>query len=198
MFGGKCFDMIMSNDKHYKKCKKDCLEDCKGTSYVAFPSYVPLNYVEICQEPLFKELFEELQWGYVYVTMFEYLTMEKWKKPYYNPQQLCQEYLKKYISIVSIETPTDTVVKSSRVKKVTWNEQLAFIGGTLGLFSGISFLSVVEIVCFCLTIFKHYCYAGKNKFCKKTAQNEEEKPQVGAVVDDTIQNASQILSNKDG
>ena len=32
MFGGNCFDMIMSNEKYYKKCKNICIEDCKGTS----------------------------------------------------------------------------------------------------------------------------------------------------------------------
>ena len=201
MFGGKCFDMIMSNEKYYKKCKNICLEDCKGTSYMAIPSYVPLNYIETCQEPLFQDIFDELQWSYVYITIFEYLTMEKWKNPYYNPEQLCQEYLKKYISIVSIETPTDTVVKSLRIKRVTWNEQIAFIGGTLGLFTGISLLSMVEIVCFCLNVFKRYFDTGRNKFCKKAAQidvNGEKNSKVGAVVAKTIQNLNITVTKNDG
>ena len=92
------------------------------------------------------------------VMMFEYLTMGKWKKydggfeGYSELNQLCQEYVKNYISIVSIETPTDTVTKSTRVRGVSFNQQLAVVGGTLGLFTGISILSIVEIICFCFTV----------------------------------------------
>ena len=140
--------------------------------------------------------------------MFEYLTMGKWKMPdgwfsgdsNEGADQLCQEYVKNYISIVSIETPTDEVTKSTRVKRVSFNDKLAIIGGTLGLFSGISLLSMVEIVCLCLTMFKHVCHAGKNKLCKKTAttdvekgnlDKEETETYVKAFVAETIQKACQ-------
>ena len=29
MFGGYCFDTIMSDEVHYKKCQFECLEDCE-------------------------------------------------------------------------------------------------------------------------------------------------------------------------
>ena len=131
--------------------------------------------------------------------------MGKWKSPNpwsdVSPGNLCQEYVENYISIVSIETPTDAVTKSTRVKRVAFNEQLAVIGGTLGLFSGISLLSMVEIVCLCLTMFKYVCHTGKNKLCKKTAtkdvekgnlDKEEAKTYVKAFVAKTIQKACQF------
>ena len=70
---------------------------------------------------------------------------------------------------MTIETPTETVTKSTRVKRVSLNDQLAVIGGTLGLFSGMSLLSMVEIICFCLTMVKRTSEAGKAKLCKKTS-----------------------------
>ena len=69
--------------------------------------------------------------------------------------KFCIDYVQKYVTIVTIETPTNTVVKSKRIKRITFNDQLALIGGTLGLFSGISILSMVEVICLCLTFTKH-------------------------------------------
>ena len=65
------------------------------------------------------------------------------------------KYVKKYISIVSIEAATNNIVKSIKAKRVTFTDQLGTIGGTLGLFSGISILSVIEIL-FCVArLFKN-------------------------------------------
>ena len=44
--------------------------------------------------------------------------------------------IQKYISIVSVETPTNRATKSKRVERFTFSEQIAVIGGTLGLFTG--------------------------------------------------------------
>ena len=125
MFAARCFDDIMSNDTYYKNCKDDCLEDCKGTSYVAVPSYELLNIADTCKQKMFKNLFSSLIHVYFDVMSYEYLTMGKWRRSdgsfdYFIkdlPYQFCQEYVKNYIAIVSIETPTDTVIKSTRVKK---------------------------------------------------------------------------------
>ena len=61
MFGGKCFDKIMSDNTYYKNCNDQCLEDCEVTSYIAFPSYVPLDITDICRKPLFQARFINLQ-----------------------------------------------------------------------------------------------------------------------------------------
>ena len=186
MFAAKCFDDIMSNEKHYKDCRDDCLEDCKGTSYMAFPSYIPLNFADICKQKLFKDLFMDdnlVKYMYEDVMMFEHLTMGKWKNSdgsfsgiyALGKNQFCQEYVKNFISIVTIETPTDTVIKSTRVRRVSFNEQLADIGGTLGLLSEMSLLSFVEIICLCFTMVKCTYQTGETKLCKKTSTNNVEE-----------------------
>ena len=153
MFGAKCFDMIMSDETHYKNCSDHCLEDCKGTSYVSFPSYVPINFEETCGQSPFVELFQHLYKSYEQIDWYENVDMglPKWK---WNMEKFCRDYIQKYISIVTVETPTSTIIKSKKIKAVRFIEQLATVGGTLGLFSGVSILSMVEICCFCLTIAK--------------------------------------------
>ena len=137
---------------------------------MAFPSYIPLNFEETCQQKMIENIFSNLiNYMYGEVRMFEYLTTGK----DIRNKKFCEEYVKKYISIVSIETPTDTVTKSTRVRGVSFNQQLAVVGGTLGLFTGISILSIVEIICFCFTILKHISQAGRAKIWKKTNDGKE-------------------------
>ena len=81
--------------------------------------------------------------------------------------------MKKYVAIVTVETPVDTVIKSKRIARTTFNDQLAVVGGTLGLFSGISILSMVEVLCFCLTLTKRMCLIGKEKICKKKVTSQD-------------------------
>ena len=59
---------------------------------------------------------------------------------------LCKEYIRNYVSFVSVESPTTSVIKSKREKRISFNDQLGTIGGTLGLFTGMSLLSIVEIL----------------------------------------------------
>ena len=58
---------------------------------------------------------------------------------------LCKEYVRNYVSFVSVESPTTSVIKSKREKRISFNDQLGTIGGTLGLFTGMSLLSIIEI-----------------------------------------------------
>ena len=50
------------------------------------------------------------------------------------------------VAIVTIEAPSSSVIKSRRDVTINFSGKLAAIGGTLGLFSGMSILSMVEIV----------------------------------------------------
>ena len=178
MFAAKCFDAIISDARNYKECKDQCLEDCTSTSYVAIPSYVPIDLKQTCRQPVFKAIFHKLYVNHKSELDFEHMTMGKWKN-WENKQQLemdfCKDYIFKYISIVTVETPVDSVVRAKRVVRITFNDQLAVIGGTLGLFTGISILSMVEFVCFCLTITKRICQKGRNCCFKKNTVSNEEK-----------------------
>ena len=194
MFGAKCVDSILSDQRNYQKCKEQCLEDCKITSYAAIPSYVPIDPEQTCAKPIFKTFFAKIYWSYRHEMNFERMTMGKWKN--WDDQfkgekamYFCQEYVLKYISIVTVETPVNSVVKAKRVARITFNDKLAAIGGTLGLFSGISILSMVEVVCFCLTITKRACQMGSSVLSKKTVVTQQETrpskafPMTGSMAD---------------
>jgi hypothetical protein len=179
MFGGKCFDMIMSDETNYKNCNKTCLEDCKGTTYISLPFKEEINIGNICREPLFKYFFKELNKRYENMHWFEHLTEGKWEGMYGNSDgtELCHDYVKKYISIVTVETPTSTVVKNIRDQAVTLPDWIILIGGFLGLFCGISILSLFEIIFFCLRINLLFCLSGKHllwktKLCEKNRDME--------------------------
>jgi hypothetical protein len=55
-----------------------------------------------------------------------------------------QQALRAYCSNIYCE--------SRREQRDTFSDKLAVIGGTLGLFSGMSILSMVEIICLCLKV----------------------------------------------
>ena len=187
MFGGKCFDMIMSDESNYKKCSQRCIEDCAGTSYVAIASYVPLDTKTICRQPLFIKHLETIHQLHFPVNWFEQLTKGK-KRPTSN--EFCQDYVQNYIAIVTVETPTDTVMKSMRVKRNTLSEQLGVIGGTLGLFCGISILSMVEVMCFCIKMNKRICVAVKKQICKNPCKKKQTDVQI--TEDDDVAFKSEI------
>ena len=120
--------------------------------------------------------------------------------------KLCQDYISNYISILTVETPVNSVVKAKRVARISFNDQLAVIVGTLGLFTRISILSMVEFVCFCLTIAKLICHIGKNSLCKKKVLTEKDileekidkgnKTYVAEFVDITIKRAANQAARK--
>ena len=179
MFGAKCFETVVSDERNYKNCAKQCLEDCRSTSFAAIPSYVPIDAKEICKEPIFTAFLKKLYFNHEFEMYFEHRTMGKWKNlkdllPFKKQSDFCQDYVSKYISILTVETPVNSVVKAKRVARISFNDQLAVIGGTLGLFTGISILSAVEFVCFCLTIAKRICHIGKNSLCKKKVLTEKD------------------------
>ena len=143
----------------------------KGTSYLEFHSYDPINFKETCQQPLFVDLFQCLYKPYEPIDWYENITL---RKPFvkFSIEKYCEDYLQKYISIVTVETPTSTIIKSKRVTAVSFIEQLAIVGGIFGLFSGVSILSMVEIVCFCLTVAKQSCSCRqKNSETKVEVEN---------------------------
>ena len=49
------------------------------------------------------------------------------------------------------------------------------VGGTLGLFTGMSILSFVEIICFCLNINKRLASSGTKDICCKKSFSVAEK-----------------------
>ena len=59
---------------------------------------------------------------------------------------LCQIYINKYVSLISVETPTKTITKSHRDQRKFFIDKLGTIGGTLGVSAGMSVISMIEVV----------------------------------------------------
>ena len=152
MFGAKCFDMIMSNKNNYKLCKDDCIEECSQISYTLMPTYVPLDTAELCETPLFKQFFKERGSQYEFFNYYDSVINGQTRiKPTdsgdRNDHELCKDYVKKYVAVINVESNVKTITKTMKKKRIMFNDQIAVIGGTLGLFSGMSILSMVEIIC---------------------------------------------------
>ena len=196
MFGGKCFDTIMADERHYQKCNGTCLEDCKGTTYVALPSLEPIHTKEFCGLKQYVPIWDHLYMQYSHINWFNHLTKGE---PLKGKIEWCEEYVMKYISIVSIETPTDAVTKSGRVRRKSLDDKLSDVGGILGLFSGISVLSMVEVVCFCFGMTKKLCWCGKDKILdkEKSENGKNEEPlkdktaNIEAFLAETMERATQ-------
>ena len=144
-FGAKCFDEIMSDGSHYKSCQDICLEDCEFTGVSMFPTFMPIDGDDFCQiagvdlENLENHRFK-------FATNYEKFMLKL--RGIDIPDGLtCQSYLEKYVAIVSIDTPSNSAIKSRRDETINFSGRLATIGGTLGLFAGISILSMVEVLC---------------------------------------------------
>ena len=58
----------------------------------------------------------------------------------YNPVYM-------YLQILTDNHPSNMAIKSRRDETINFSGRLAAIGGTLGLFAGISILSMVEVLC---------------------------------------------------
>ena len=67
---------------------------------------------------------------------------------------LCQNYVKNFLAFVSVNSPTGSVIKTVRDKRFTFFDQLGTVGGTLGLFTGMSVLSMIEVSIFAFVLIK--------------------------------------------
>ena len=150
MFGGYCFNEIMSEIVHYKDCKKECLEDCQENSLSVWHNSVPLDTETLCKDRTYfdnflKENFQRL------FALENYQRLIQEQSPLdlalsLSNGSLCQIYINKYVSLISVETPTKTKTKSHRDQRKFFIDKLGTIGGTLGVSAGMSVISMIEVV----------------------------------------------------
>ena len=74
---------------------------------------------------------------------------------------LCKDYLRNFAALVSVESPTDTVIRSERVIRLSFFDKLSQVGGILALCAGLSVMSSFELVFFVINLvmifFKMIC-----------------------------------------
>ena len=68
---------------------------------------------------------------------------------------LCQNYVLSYLSLVTVESPTSSVIMSKREKRITFYDKLSAIGGKLGLCVGMSIFSIFECIFFTINLILH-------------------------------------------
>ena len=157
-YGGHCFEEILSEETNYKECPEQCIEDCEGIPMTVVTTYIPINPKDICKEGNFihQQLIQSSRQHFAFENYKALVTgggtIPDLQSSLTNGS-LCFQFIEKFVAIVSVESPTNTITKSARDVRVTFIDQLGTIGGTLGLFTGMSILSMVEIAFFAFTFF---------------------------------------------
>ena len=160
-FGGHCFEEILTKESNYKQCSSKCMEDCSGMPMTMVTSYIPINTDEACKTDSY------LEKHFIHSSR-QHFTFEIYRSLIEGDGQipdletnmangsLCRNFISKFVGIVIIESPTDSITKSARDVRITLIDQIGTIGGTLGLFTGMSILSLVEIVFFLVKFVKSF------------------------------------------
>ena len=166
MFSGYCFDQVMSSDTNYWDCKQQCQTDCHETAYIVIEDVLPINHKKICQEgssidKQFKHNFQQYFAFHNYKTLVHGGVIPDLAKSYKNGS-LCEEYVKSYLGFVNVYGPTSHVILTKRDKAVFFYDQLGTIGGTFGLFIGMSLLSFAEVAMLLLSIGYHIWQTCRN------------------------------------
>ena len=139
MFGGYCFNEIMSNNFYYKDCQKECLVDCQENSLLIWFSSVPLNTEVLCRTSYFDSFFKEKFDALFAFESYQMLVQGKSNSDLSTALangSLCVRYLKKYVALATIESPYKSVSKSMRDIAASFDYKLGIVGGTLAIFLG--------------------------------------------------------------
>ena len=156
MFAGYCFDRVMSGDTNYWNCKQQCRKDCHETKYIVIEDVLPINHKKICLEgssmdKQIKHNFQQYFAFHNYKTLVQGEVIPDLAKSYTNGS-LCEDYVKSYLGFVNVYGPTSHVILTKRDKAFFFYDQLGTVGGTFGLFIGMSLLSFVEIAMLLVSI----------------------------------------------
>ena len=182
MFGGNCFDKIMSNETNYKHCSANCLEDCHETSSMTILTNIfPLDIDDLCKEgnsfhQYFMKTYKQHFAFQSYKTLVDGKCLPDLAMSLSNGS-LCKDYVAKYVAFVGIDSPSRSVMSLKRDKKYSFNDKLGTIGGTLGLILGVSLTSIVEVLFLVidLIVSGYNQIRGKVKGKDKTSQSERIK-----------------------
>lgn len=77
------------------------------------------------------------------------------KKGSLEYQFACEDVIKTDISLIDIEMMQNKMQRILKQHRVQFSDKLGTLGGTLGLFTGMSFIGIVEIVFLLFKLFKH-------------------------------------------
>ena len=115
MFGGYCFESIMSDDTYYKKCPAECLADCQETAYTVLPSSVPIDLESVCKKggfyyQYFEQNFNKHFAFYSYKVLVEGGGSIPDLMTSFTNGSMCKDYVKDYIVFVSVQSPSTNII----------------------------------------------------------------------------------------
>ena len=186
MFGHACFAKMLSDESNYKRCPVLCMEDCQETAVTLLPNILPIDTETACARDTRKVEDRDQQFEHSFLQHYSFMgykmLIEGGPIPdlttsFYNGS-LCRDYVAKHIGFISIESPTTSIILSKREKKNSFYDQLGTIGGTLGLFTGMSLLSMVEVLFLMGKLFqkaRQRCDNPYGELEEEEEQEEEEK-----------------------
>ena len=134
------------------------MEDCEETSLSVWHKSVPFDIKKVCEPSAYFDKFFKQNFQRIFAfESYRVLVHEK-RTPdlatSLSNGSLCEWYIRNYVSFVSVESPTESISKSTLDQRISFNNQLGVIGGTLGICIGTSLLSFAEIVLFLCIVFK--------------------------------------------
>ena len=134
------------------------MEDCEETSLSVWHKSVPFDIKKVCEPGAYFDKFFKQNFHRIFAfESYRVLVHEK-RTPdlatSLSNGSLCEWYIRNYVSFVSVESPTESISKSTLDQRISFNNQLGVIGGTLGICIGTSLLSFAEIVLFLCIVFK--------------------------------------------
>lgn len=173
MFGAFCFDIVMSEDSYYKDCKFRCLTDCHETAYIVMPEYFPINEEEVCSDYAFHGLYFRRNFQrhfafHNYKTLVESSSIPDLVTSFANGS-LCKDYIRNYAALVTINSPSSKIIITKRDKSTFFYDKIGTIGGTFGLFVGMSFISFAELAILLVDLVYHVW-----KFSRNPLRNRRE------------------------
>ena len=149
LFGGYCFDMIMSDNTYYKQCIGKCMRDCEETVFMVLPSSVPLDLEKLCYNKGFiVQHFEKNFNKHFAFKQYQILvdggSISDLVTSFTNGS-LCMDYTTNYISFIRAESPISKILYTKKDRRIYFYDQLGTFGGTFGLFMGVSVISMFEV-----------------------------------------------------
>ena len=155
--GKEIFEEQMQNPINIHQCQQKCPQECSKTLYASFVSSETFDIDGLCKGKYdyFKPKdIQDLQPNGI-IRSYEEMVIGG---EHLSSHEFCKEALKRF-AIVRVRMVSNTVTSIKRSQRVTITGHIANIGGTLGLFTGMSIMSFFELffwLCrFCKLMKKH-------------------------------------------
>ena len=168
--GNQCFHKKMKNITYQEESCR-CVPRCDATHYsFHLESQLPIAVKDECEirargfEYVFEKLNLDLETYQAIKNLLQNtsLTYQDWKNIFDTSnsfvldlvERKCKEIFSKDIAIVQLKMEKDSYIKMKKSLKYNTTIKLGTIGGTIGLFTGFSFMALVEIAYWVLVTLK--------------------------------------------